>query len=114
MIEMVTRSVTVHNEIQNVNLDQSLVEDVGDGETLLVGDLTEVCSPCVKSLGHPQLGERLHQACLKAGREAGEGIFRFSNPHYVVTQRITENLTWEDREGLGQQQKAVELSPSIQ
>ena len=67
MIEMVTRSVTVHNEIQIVDLDQSLVEDVGDGETLLVGDLTEVCSPRVKSLSHTQLGERLHQACLKAG-----------------------------------------------
>ena len=77
---------TVHNEILDVDLDQSLVEDVGDGETLLVGDLTEVCSPSVKSLGHPQLGERLHQACLKAGGEAGEGIIRFSNPHYVVTQ----------------------------
>ena len=59
--------------IVSVNLDKSLVEDVCNSKPLLVRDLAKVCSPCVKSLGHPKLGEWLHQACLKAGREAGEG-----------------------------------------
>ena len=74
-------------------LDKSLVEDVRDGESLLIGDLSkvgppnddndgddngdggdddEVNPPCVERLGDPQLGESLHQARLEAGREAGK------------------------------------------
>ena len=83
-------------------LDKSLVEDVRDGEPLLIGDLSkvgppddddddddddngdggdddgdagdddEVNPPCVERLGDPQLGERLHQARLEAGCEAGK------------------------------------------
>ena len=83
-------------------LDKSLVEDVRDGESLLIGDLSkvgppddddddddngdddddddngdggdgdEVNPPCVERLGDPQLGERLHQARLEAGCEAAK------------------------------------------
>ena len=59
--------LSILNEIMNFNLNKSLVEDVGDGETLLVGDLAEVGSPRVEGLSHPQLGEGLHQAGLEAG-----------------------------------------------
>ena len=65
--------ITILNNILN-NLNKSLVEDVSDGKALLVSDLAEVCSPCIESLGHPKLGERLHQACLEAGGEAGERV----------------------------------------
>ena len=74
-------------------LDKSLVEDVRDGEPLLIGDLSkvgppnddndgddngdggdddEVNPPCVERLGDPQLGECLHQARLEAGCEAAK------------------------------------------
>ena len=53
--------------MRSVNLNKSLVEDVGDGQALLVGDFAEVCSPRVEGLGHPQLGEGLHQAGLETG-----------------------------------------------
>ena len=74
-------------------LDKSLVEDVRDGESLLIGDLSkvgppddddddddngdggdddEVNPPCVERLSDPQLGERLHQARLEAGCEAAK------------------------------------------
>ena len=81
-------------------LDKSLVEDVRDGESLLIGDLSkvgppgdddgdhdngdggdddgdagdddEVNPPCVERLGDPQLGECLHQARLEAGCEAAK------------------------------------------
>ena len=76
-------------------LDKSHVEDVRDGESLLIGDLSKVGPPddddnddgngdgdggdddidnppCVEGLGDPQLGERPHQARLEAGCEAGK------------------------------------------
>ena len=76
-------------------LDKSLVEDVRDGKSLLIGDLSKVGPPddddddddddngdggdddednppCVERFGDPQLGERLHQARLEAGCEAGK------------------------------------------
>ena len=70
-------------------LDKSLMEDVRDGESLLIGDLSKVGPPddddngdggddekdnppCVERPGDPQLGERLHQARLEAGCEAGK------------------------------------------
>ena len=75
-------------------LDKSLVEDVRDGKSLLIGDLSKVGPPddddddddddngdggdddednppCVERFGDPQLGERPHQARLEAGCEAG-------------------------------------------
>ena len=79
-------------------LDKSLVEDVRDGKSLLIGDLSkvgppddddeddgngdggdddgddddEVNPPCVERLGDPQLGERPHKARLEAGCKAGK------------------------------------------